>query len=236
MSMVLNLKEVQNVDDRTKMIVKGFIKQCQILFPQNVPYYNIPTLVNHLCLLFYWQREFFQIFNGKRVELSEDKMEVRTFDNDSDTRWNTLYGNIVFDNESHPNTIIEYEMDINISASNGALGIASSGKEQEDTNSLIWNDVVLPYSKHIAAYALHGSSLYYIGDGRVKPRDRYVGYKVRDRIRMTINIAQSSLTFWSITQNKELGGYLDIDFSMKYRFAISITNAQSVKLLNVKLS
>ena len=46
-------KSLTNVRQKDKDIVNGFVKEVQILFPKNNPYYNIPDLIKHLCLLYF---------------------------------------------------------------------------------------------------------------------------------------------------------------------------------------
>ena len=62
----------------------------------------------------------------------------------------------------------------------------------------------------------------------VKSEDH--GHLKHDKIRMTVNIPERSLVYYSIVQEMELGRYTQIDYSMSYRFAVSLTGPQSVKI------
>ena len=55
-----------------------------------------------------------------------------------------------------------------------------------------------------------------------------------DVIKMRVDIPDRSVTFWSITKGEKVGTYSDIDFSMKYRFAVSMISGNSIRLLSVK--
>ena len=234
--MALNLKEIQNIDHRTRMLIHGFNNEARKLFPQDIPYYNIPSIVNHICLLFYWQNEYFGIFDDKYVNLSDDGMKVTAL---SGGHWITIYGNMIFDNKSFPNTIIEYEMATSANSNYlGAIGIVSAGKEQEKTDALIWDATE---SKHNKAYTLHLSpygNMYQIGNATMKKNfdGAYTEYEDGDKISMIVNISDKSVTFSSIATGAQIGSYLDIDFSIKYRMAISIDPKNSVELLDVKFS
>ena len=56
MSTVVTLQDVKNIDERTKDIVFGYIRRLQLLLSRD----NVPSLVSHWCLLYYYQREFFR--------------------------------------------------------------------------------------------------------------------------------------------------------------------------------
>ena len=230
--MALNLKDVQMVDDQTKLLIYGFNRECQRnLFPQNIPYYNIPPIVNHICLLFYWQKDFFK-YHGENIALSDDKMTAKV--STKRNGWVTVYGNNTFNNKLYPNMIIEYEMEINILPGDGAFGITSADKEKEHYTTLIWNQHVNEH-RHEAVYTFHNQTMYYHGCGRKDVSERTCKHRNGDRVRMTIDISNKSLTFWSITQNKRLGKYVDIDYSITYRLAISMWGPQSVTILGLTI-
>ena len=232
--MDLDFKQIKNIDHRSKMIVYGFNKEARKSFPQDLPYYNIPPIINHVCLLFYWQQDFFAIFNAKQVKLSDDKMEAITNGVVKDGGWNTVYGNMIFDNQIHSNAIIEYTIMTNGNANFGAFGIVSAGEEEEKPNSLIWQQ---SSSKHKHVYSLHlspNSKMYRVGNATVKETNFYTDYSDGDENKVTIDIPSKSITFYSITKQREIGSYLDIDFSIKYRFAVSLWSNNSVKIISVK--
>lgn len=235
--MALNLKAIKDVDDRTRMLIHGFNREAGQLLPQDVPYYNIPSIVNHICLLFYWQRDYFKILDNNDIQLSPDKLEAIANDQTSQN-WNTMYGAMIFDKQSHPNTIIEYEVITNREGHNfGAFGIVSAGEEQEHTHKLIWSG-----SNHQQVCCWHcseGSDFYWVGTASIERGDKWRDCSVHkngDRTRITIDIPDKSVTFWSITKGIEIGKYFNVDYSIKQRFAVSIKAGNSIKILSIKIS
>ena len=57
MAQVINIAEIKKIDTRTKHLLYGFIHNTQTLLPTNNAYYNIPDLIVHLCLMFYYIKE-----------------------------------------------------------------------------------------------------------------------------------------------------------------------------------
>ena len=57
------LDKMKQIDPKHKKIVFGFIREAQLLLPQNTAYYNIPILINWICLGYYFQ--FFDKFDPK---------------------------------------------------------------------------------------------------------------------------------------------------------------------------
>lgn len=245
--MALNLKEIEHFDERVKMLIYGYNKNARKLLPKNSSYHNIPAVVDQICLMFYCQRDWFSIYNTKTVKLSLDKLQA-TVNKDAHmhTDWNTIYGNTEFDNNLYPNTIIEYEISTHYNCDRknkknitfGAIGIVSAGEEQENTNKLIWGS---SSSKHKQVYSLHCSSrskMKQIGNGTLLKFNANSSddYSNGDKIRITVDISGRSITFWSITKAKEIGMYLDIDFSVKHRLAVSMGRGRSIELLSVRLN
>ena len=56
--MAFNLGDNKLADQRSKDSVFGFIKGAQRLFPVDT-YHNIPALVAHVCLAYYYVKEYF---------------------------------------------------------------------------------------------------------------------------------------------------------------------------------
>ena len=68
-----SLNTTKLADQRTKDIVNGFIKQYQkLLSKNNIYHYNIPSLIQNLCLNYYWIKEYFT-FHGVDIILNKDK-------------------------------------------------------------------------------------------------------------------------------------------------------------------
>ena len=55
MALLLPKQLISSCDDRTRNIVNGYIRESQKVFPwQEISYYIIPEVINHICLAFYW--------------------------------------------------------------------------------------------------------------------------------------------------------------------------------------
>ena len=81
---------IKKVDQRTKSIINGFMKEAQSLLPfQDNSYYNIPDLVFMITILYYFNPEYFSV-HGRNMELNENKDIMG-----SHGGRNTVYGNIV---------------------------------------------------------------------------------------------------------------------------------------------
>lgn len=62
----MDLRFVEKIDQLNKDIVFGFIRESQLLFPSDNPYFNIVNLIKHICLLYY-----FRTFDSKILSESE---------------------------------------------------------------------------------------------------------------------------------------------------------------------
>ena len=90
MSTFVNTK---NIDDRIIYAVSGYLRRCQLLIPRNNVYYNIPSLVEYLCINYYRITEYFTS-HGNYITLNDDKSIAQTIVNQRDT----VYGNIEINN------------------------------------------------------------------------------------------------------------------------------------------
>lgn len=62
------------VSQITVDIVNGFIKDAQLLLPnEDNPYYNIPELVNHICINFYNNPEYFSKWNERYFAMDKNQ-------------------------------------------------------------------------------------------------------------------------------------------------------------------
>lgn len=87
---------VKNVDQKTKDIVDGFIKQAQSLLPnEQNQYFNIPELIFMVTILYYYHPEYFTV-HGPHMTLQKDAKIVRYHDEDV-VSTNTVYGNVIID-------------------------------------------------------------------------------------------------------------------------------------------
>ena len=61
-----NFDNVKNIPKSRQNLIYGYIKKCQDLFPSNIPYYNIPKLIDYIILFYYNSYDVFSI-NDKNI-------------------------------------------------------------------------------------------------------------------------------------------------------------------------
>ena len=86
---------VKTIDQSTKDIVSGFIRDTQLLSTNN-SYFIIPSLVHHWCLLYYYFPEFFTA-SCDRIELNESKTIATCIKADDGQG---IFGNVIIDESS----------------------------------------------------------------------------------------------------------------------------------------
>ena len=64
----MDFKKVKHINQKYKDTVNGFIKQIEILFPKDNPYFNIVTSIKHIILLFYYK-----VFESKLLNESDQQ-------------------------------------------------------------------------------------------------------------------------------------------------------------------
>ena len=73
------LEDVKFIDEKTKYFIHGYIRECQLLLPQDSIYFTIPTLVIHWCLLYFHIKECFDtdLFTYSSWELSKNNTRIK---------------------------------------------------------------------------------------------------------------------------------------------------------------
>ena len=210
---------LKNIDQRTKDIVIGYIKQCQLLLPQNNTYYNIPSLVRHLCMAYYLIKEYFTK-HSKDIELNENGSIATNTASD----FRSAYGNIVIDGE----LLMIYKWWFKIlRASVICIGIDSSNKKHIDVD----------YSNPEINYCNFGA--YYCGGKKYGHDLAYNGVDYGDAwgedevIKMELNTKKRTLQFHVNDKNQGIA-FKDIDFKNKtYHMAIAMYGEQdSLELID----
>eukprot|EP01084_Bolivina_argentea_P026656 49590_1 len=130
--------KLKRVDNHSKDLVFGYIRRIQ----NALSFRDIPPLVCHICLSYYYEDEFFSSA-GTEVTISNDRMTI--FKHANISGWsNTSYGNIWID--SHIPQIAKWTIRTkSISANKGAndlhlsgvyvFFLSHDGKENEDCTS-----------------------------------------------------------------------------------------------------
>ena len=116
---------LRSIDDNTKYLVSGFIKQSQSLLPFEVsPYYNLTELIVQICLIYYAITEYWNILDSHFITQQYGTVLKRKILNG----WrNTNYGKMVI--PSIGNLIYEWHLKINKVRQGAAfIGIADANK------------------------------------------------------------------------------------------------------------
>ena len=203
-----NLK-IEDVDQLTKDIVFGFIRECEKLLLNN-DIYIIPSIIYHICINYYWMKEYFTLF-GKHMKLNDEKNIIQNIDNFVDT----AYGNIQIDNKLF---LYEWNFKIIKHFAEIAIGIESSNKHFIDgrfTNK---------DQNENEFYAMNHDGIRYSN----KVREQFASYDISREnggtVKMIVNVKNKTISF--VIDNKSLGiVFDDINFKTnKYNLAVYIGN------------
>lgn len=227
----LLFEKIKLVDQKTKDLVAGFIRNSEQEFNENA---IIPSSITTICTLFYYLGEFFADC-GKNMVI-ENEMKILKIA--APRHWkvvrNTGYGNVNINNEY--NCIYSWTLKlVALDSFNTYIGIDSSDKEYIDDNfsSGQNNTYYLITSRGVKSYQVskvdetHGSGSY--------GREMEAG----DVIKMEINTKDTTMEVWINNQSQGIA-FKDIAFDeVEYHFAISLcTNeanfATCVELVDFK--
>ena len=99
MSTQPSLEVAKYVDQRTKDVVTGYLKEVQMLLPSDNVYFTIPDLIYYWIMLYCYQWEFLQQ-NGDGIELSPERTKAKVkFEPKSDYAA-IVHGNVVINEET----------------------------------------------------------------------------------------------------------------------------------------
>ena len=103
LSMSLDLKDIKYVDSITHLIVYGYIRDTEKILDLS---YDVPELISTICLLFYFQREYWEIC-GESLKISSKTSDDDTVTKSGKDTWRTAYGKYQVD-LSEPDLIYEW--------------------------------------------------------------------------------------------------------------------------------
>ena len=96
MSDVLKYFKLDKVDNKTKYVIFGFVRECQLLLPKTSVYYNIPISFNHLIIAFYYQyEEFYKV--SSNISLSQENRLLKV---DYRGDWCNAFGKLAIESMS----------------------------------------------------------------------------------------------------------------------------------------
>ena len=221
---------LKQIDDTTKDIINGYIRNEQLLLPyEENAYYLIPPLVIHLILLYYFDAEYFNIpyehkETSKAYKVSEDKKTI------TKTDWSdiSIFGNIVIPS-TRSSLIYCWSFKILQLHTNLTFGITS---DINDTfKAAFWRNQ--KSSNYGAMYSGHRVS-------RAIPEASYPIDHVdnNDIIKMVLDLKEKEIRYW--VNDKNLGAaYTDIDVGedIKYKMVIDMMDAQTkIQLIDYQVS
>ena len=155
-TMPFSLEAIKSIDQRTQDIANGFIRASQsLIINDNHPYYNIPSLVFVITVLYYYNPEYFTI-HGQFIKLNKDKDTV-TLTNEYSFISGTAYGNVIIDKRSKGSHIWTFSVVKPDCSGQGemTIGIDSSRKKFADD---------CMYVSHRKEYAYYGYVSFNDGD------------------------------------------------------------------------
>eukprot|EP01084_Bolivina_argentea_P001713 3160_1 len=229
--MAFNFEEVQFIDQINKHIVFGYIRMAQNLFPSNIPYYNIPTLVLHACLLYYVTKEYFDQIGIKMKYNDNNKNTVELI---SGSVWNIAYGSKVIDANSrnrNSNAIYQWKIKLIKVDSDGCfciLGIDSSNIAHMYTQSReFW------FSK--AKYCIHGHS----EESEPDESDKTL-YSTNETWKegdiITLNVDTMNRTIgYAINDSDVKTVFTKININAKYKFVVCVSGHHIIQINDFKV-
>ena len=216
----------KNADNNLQLLVFGYIKLIQ---KSNESLNIIPTEIIYLCILFLFQKEFFEIIPNKII-LSDDKLTV-TKQALADEGWlNTSYGKVVVSSISQ--TIVTWKLKINQSKYSGnfCIGIASNAKCVND-------DIVFDEDSYIYIFGANGCRLNNDLDTPIivdytDAADRF-RYDSGDIVTIKVNFKDASISFGANDKLAVAFKKIAMNADISYRLAVSIRNpSDSVSIVD----
>ena len=239
--MAADFQSVKKVDQRTRDIVNGFIKQTQSILPSNDnPYYNIPSLVFILTILYYSNPEYFTI-HGENMKVNENKDVIECIRAIRDN--NTVYGNFVITKEDKGKFMWTFKLYKAESGAIARIGIDSSNKKFANT------DLTGYGNNENAYYIYHSYYVEYPGLWRgcnkiishntdLNPNNYGVyGYGCHEQseVKMVLNMDNKTMTY-DIHEQDQLKSIVSETISFEndehYSMCISLNGTMSVQLSN----
>eukprot|EP01083_Nonionella_stella_P255292 876434_1 len=152
------LKDIKFIPKSTKYIVFGYNKRIEEILQS-----NIPILINSLCILYYFESDYFEIA-GSGITISEDKKSItKTKTNGWGSYDNTSYLSMSIASSQS----IYYIWTIKIQSSSGMINIGITSNNEIDKNFTAWrhDDNYSSYSH----YAYNGYMGYKSSNNGISP-------------------------------------------------------------------
>ena len=156
------------VNQRIIDIVNGYIKCAQLLLPyRDNPYYNIPQLVNQICINFYNNPEYFTKYNSDAIQLNDEKTMI-IVPQDAFIEHGTSYGNVDIIDDNRLKYTWKFKIILRSYLTPIAIGIDSSNKAYVAKKFFDCDNKYPYYAFQIRP---HKGSLYKYDDGLIDDCD-----------------------------------------------------------------
>eukprot|EP01084_Bolivina_argentea_P204257 348798_1 len=214
------LKQVY-VDSDINVLVSGYARMIQMEIKLNLndeyKFFseNIPPMINSLCILYYYQPEYFDII-GKEIKVSKDKMSISSTIN---VKKNTSYGSHhILSTEKQT---VRWSVKINeTSTSKFVIGISSTNKCDESFCKCREAPYVSvgPYSHHIGYVGHNGKCV------SVKGKRKYGEPLAKhDIIDIKFDLINKRVVFYKNGQSQGFAFYPVVTGNnIKYRLSIQL--------------
>ena len=226
-----NLEELKQYCGRDKDVVFGFMRQMQLLLPNDTnSYYNIPPLVIYICLYYYRQHEIFTLY-GNKMSVNETNNIVKC-----DGNYNTVYGNVIIDGLSQAIHVWKVKI-LELKYGCIYVGIDSSNK------AVINEDFSDPEMNENSFYSVDqfgSSNTSWYDECTVETIvSLYNEGEIEngDCMTMKVNPSKKTIKYFKNEMNTEFTLFKDIDMSegVKYHFAVAFAGTGSVQLIDYHL-
>eukprot|EP01084_Bolivina_argentea_P297262 512103_1 len=207
----------KQIDDKTKNIVYGYIRRYRKLLPNDIIYYDIPSLVQHLCISYYWTPKEYFTYHGIHMSVNTAR-NVATMNKEGyNPEGVTVYGNIDIDD-----SLLIYKWSFKIihdDDSAMSIGIDSSNKPEKFCN----NTFVFENSNDFYAIRNNGWKYSFL-IANEEESEPYSGWTQGDTVKMELNTMQKTLGYY--VNDKYHGIAFDnIDCKNKtYKMAVCMSN------------
>eukprot|EP01084_Bolivina_argentea_P001712 3158_1 len=227
--MAFNFEEVQFIDQINKHIVFGYIRMAQNLFPSNIPYYNIPTLVLHACLLYYVTKEYFDQIGIKMKYNDNNKNTVELI---SGSVWNIAYGSKVIDANRNPKAIYQWEIKlikvhINSYGYFCVIGIDSSNIDHTKSEEF-WVSQ--------AKYCIRGGHPEELTLDQSDKNVHWTNETWKDGYIITLNVNTMNRTIgYAINDSDVKTVFTKININAKYKFVVCVSGHHIIQINDFKV-
>ena len=209
----LLLKTMDFGNERTRCVVRGYLRESQQLFSSNAAYYNITIdCIYTLCLMYFWRREYFTK-HGRLMVLDKDK-DVVTW---KEKGYQTVYGNVEIKLEEKRKRIYEWTLKIlNRNTADSfyiAIGLQASDPPKASTDTIFTND------KRFSHYAFKSCNL------KSRLGDPYFtygeSYNKGDVVKMQCVLPEGVVRFY--VNGKDQGvAFYQMDFSQGKAYYLAV--------------